>query len=118
MEKKCPKPSWQALTPLDKRGKKVPQIILASLYTPRQRWGPKSAPNDPGKPLHSQANVGNKSAQTILASLYTSLPLTGNAHKETTHFKKGLPLAGLWDCTEDELAVQGMKVFTAGGEGG
>ena len=54
----------------------------------------------------------------ILASLYTSLPLAGNAHKETTHFKKGLPLAGLWDFTEDELAVQGMKVFAAGGEGG
>ena len=34
VEKKCPKPSWQALTPLGKRGKKVPQTILTSLYTP------------------------------------------------------------------------------------
>ena len=33
VEKKCLKPSWQALTPLGKRGKKVPQTILASLYT-------------------------------------------------------------------------------------
>ena len=33
-KKKSPKPSWQALTPLGKRGKKVPQNILASLYTP------------------------------------------------------------------------------------
>ena len=29
--------------------------------------------------------------QTILASLYTHTPLTGNAHMEATHFKKGLP---------------------------
>ena len=50
---KCPKPSWQALTP-------------------------------PG-------NVAKKGPQTILASLYTLPPLTGNAHMETTHFKKGLP---------------------------
>ena len=32
--KKCPKPSWQALTPPGKRGKKAPQTILASLCTP------------------------------------------------------------------------------------
>ena len=48
-----------------KRGKKVPQTILASPYTPGQR--------------------GKKVPQTILASL------TGNAHMETTHFKEGLP---------------------------
>ena len=50
-------PNWEApfLNVL-----KVPQTILAGPYTPRQRWGPKSAPNDPGKPLHSQANVGKK----------------------------------------------------------
>ena len=30
--KKCPKPSWQALTPPGKRGKKVPQTIQASLF--------------------------------------------------------------------------------------
>ena len=55
--KKCPKPSWQALTPPGQRGKKVPKTILASLYIPCS------------PPL-----------------------LTGNAHMETTHFKKGLPL--------------------------
>ena len=33
--------------------------------------------------------------ETILASLYIAplSPLSGNAHMETTHFKKGLPLA-------------------------
>ena len=49
VEKKCPKPSWQALTPSGKRGEKVPYTIMASLS------------------------------------------LSGNAHMETTHFKKGLP---------------------------
>ena len=57
VEKKCYKPSWQALTPPGKRGKKVPQTILASFYTPHPP------------------------------------PLTGNAHIETTHFKKGHPLS-------------------------
>ena len=33
VEKKCPKPSWQVLTPLDNVRKKVAQTILASLYT-------------------------------------------------------------------------------------
>ena len=37
-----------------------------------------------------QANVGKKVPQTILASHYNPL-LTGNAHVETTYFKKGLP---------------------------
>ena len=32
--KKYSKPSWQVLTPPGKRGKKVAQTILASLYTP------------------------------------------------------------------------------------
>ena len=55
-----------------KRGKKkVPQTILASPYTPRLTWE-KSAPNHPSKPS-------------------TPPPLLGNAHMETTHFKKGLP---------------------------
>ena len=39
-----------------------------------------------------QANVGKKVPQTILASLYTPR-LMGNAHMETTHFKKRLPLS-------------------------
>ena len=38
VEKKCPKPSWHALTPPGKRGKKVPQTILLSPYTPGQTW--------------------------------------------------------------------------------
>ena len=38
-----------------------------------------------------QANVGKKVPQTILASLYTPR-LMGNAHMETTHFEKGLPI--------------------------
>ena len=33
VEKKCPIPSWQALTPLGNCGKNVPKTILASLYT-------------------------------------------------------------------------------------
>ena len=33
VEKKCPKPSWQVLTPLGNVRKKVAQTILASLYT-------------------------------------------------------------------------------------
>ena len=42
------------------------------------------------------AIVEKKVAKTTLASLYTPpplhpLPLTGNAHMETTHLKKGLP---------------------------
>ena len=41
----------------------------------------KSVPNHPGKPLHPWATWGKKVPQTIL---------TGNAHMETTHFKKGL----------------------------
>ena len=48
-----------------------PQTILASPDTPEQMW--------------------EKVPQTILASLYTPPPLTGNAHMETIHFKKGLP---------------------------
>ena len=32
--KKCSKPSWKALTPLGKCGKKGLQTILVSLYTP------------------------------------------------------------------------------------
>ena len=35
-------------------------------------------------PLCQQANVGEKVFQTILASLYTPLPLSVNAHIETT----------------------------------
>ena len=45
------------------------------------------------RPLHSvnRANVDKKKVpETILTSLYTPPPLTGNAHLETTHFKKGL----------------------------
>ena len=41
------------------------------------------------------AIVEKKVAKTTLASLYTPpppLPLMGNAHVETTHLKKGLPL--------------------------
>ena len=59
--KKCPKPYWQALT-----------------YYPSQMWE-KSAPNNPGKPLHP-------------------LPLTDNAHMET-HFEKGFPLDGVISST-------------------
>ena len=33
-----------------------------------------------------------KVPQTILAGLYTPLPLTGNAHVEKTHFKRGFPI--------------------------
>ena len=54
---------------------KVPQTILASPYTPRQR--------------------GKKVSQTIQTSLYPPPPplaLTCNATMETTHFKKGFPL--------------------------
>ena len=43
------------------------------------------------QPSVNRANV-EKVVQTILACLY-SPPLPGNAHMETTHFKKGLPLA-------------------------
>ena len=61
-----------------KRGKKVPQTILASPFTPQaQAAWEKSATNPPGKPLHPPP------------------PLTGNAHMETTHFKKGASLATL-----------------------
>ena len=38
-EKKCPKPSWQALTLPGKRGKKVLQTNLARLYTPSVPYG-------------------------------------------------------------------------------
>ena len=55
-----PPPLWH----MGKHGKKVPQTILTIPYTPGQS--------------------GKKVPQTILASL------TGNAHMETTHFKKGL----------------------------
>ena len=53
--------------------KKMPQTILAS------------SPDIPGQ------TWGKKCPKHILASLYTPSPLTGNAHMETTHFKKGLP---------------------------
>ena len=69
MELKCPKPSWQVLTPPGNVGK--------------------SAPNHPGKPLHPQA-TWEKSDPNHPGN--HPPPLTGNAHLETTHFKKGLPL--------------------------
>ena len=43
----------------------------------------------------SNKQTWKKVPQTSLASLYTSSPLTGNAHMATIHFKKGLPLG---DC--------------------
>ena len=52
----------------------------------------KSAPNHPGKPFHPRAMWGKKVPQTIQTSLYILPPLTGNAHMERTHFKKGLPV--------------------------
>ena len=55
--KECPNPSWQALTPPGTRGKKVPQTILASPYTPGKRRK-KRAPNHPGKPLHPTPQCG------------------------------------------------------------
>ena len=51
--------------------KKVAQTIMASPYTPGQMW--------------------KKVPQTILASLYIHPLLMGNAHMESTYFKKGLP---------------------------
>ena len=45
----------------------------------------------PRLPSFKRANVEEKVPQTILASP----PLTGNAHMETTHFKKGLPFSYL-----------------------
>ena len=42
-------------------------------------------------PLCQTGKRAKKVLQTILASLYTPPPsLSGNAHLETTHFKKGL----------------------------
>ena len=43
-------------------------------------------------PPLSNGQMWKKVPQTILASLYTHLPLTDNTHMETTHFKKGLPI--------------------------
>ena len=51
--------------------KKVPQTILTSPDIPGQTWEI-GAPYHSGKPLHPP-------------------PLMGNAHMETTHFKKGVP---------------------------
>ena len=48
----------------------------------------KSAPNHPGKTLHPQTNMGKKCSKP---SGQAFTPLLGNAHMETTHFKKGLP---------------------------
>ena len=48
----------------------------------------KIAPNHPGKPLHSRANVRKKVPQAILARLYTPPPLRAMP-METTHLKKG-----------------------------
>ena len=42
------------------------------------------------QPLCQTSKRGKKVLQTILASP-TPPPLSGNAHMETTHFKKGLP---------------------------
>ena len=53
---------------------KVLQTIPASPYTLGQTWE-KSDPNHPGKPFHPPPL------------------LSGNAHMETAHFKKGLPFA-------------------------
>ena len=50
----------------------------------------KRGKNHPGKPIHPRA-TWEKVPQTILASLCTPSPSTGNAHMETTHFKEGLP---------------------------
>ena len=60
--KKCPKPSWQALTPPSKVGKNVPQAILASLYTPPplraiRIW--KQHISKKGFPMH-QGHQGNQ----------------------------------------------------------
>ena len=50
----------------------VPMVqVIRLVRVVRQTWK-KSAPNHPGKFLHTP-------------------PLTGRAHMETTHFKKGLP---------------------------
>ena len=43
------------------------------------------------QPLCQTSKRGKKVLQTILASLYTHTTLLGNAHMETTYFKKGLP---------------------------
>ena len=43
-------------------------------------------------PLCQTGTRGKKVLQTILASLSHTHPLSGNAHLEKTHFKKGLPL--------------------------
>ena len=49
----------------------------------------KTAPNYLGKPLHPWANVGKKCSKPFWQAFAS---LSGNAHTETTHFKKGLPL--------------------------
>ena len=70
--KKCPKPSWQALTPPHKIGKK--KSSKPSWQALNVGMWERSAPNHPRRPLHP--------------------PLPDNAHMEKkTHFKKGLPLA-------------------------
>ena len=49
---------------------------------------------DPPPSLRQTSKCGKKVIQTILTSHYIPPPLlSGNAHMETTHFKKGLPLA-------------------------
>ena len=62
-----------------KRGKKVPQTILASPY------------------LLPQPNVGKKCPKQSWQA-FTPLPLKGNAHMET-HFEKGFPLDGVISST-------------------
>ena len=54
-----------------------------------QIWEKKSAPNHPDKPLNPRANMG---VPNYPSKPLHPPPLRGNAHLETTHFKKGLPL--------------------------
>ena len=61
VEKKCPIPSWQALTPLGNCGKNVPKTILASLYTspPLPIWKQHISKRDFLKTEQSQCQRGS-----------------------------------------------------------
>ena len=68
----------------------IAQLALDPPPSVKQANVEKSASNHPGKPLHPRA-TWEKSAQNHPGRPLTPPPLTGNAHIETTHFKKGLP---------------------------
>ena len=69
VEKKCPKPSWQALPPPGKRGEK-------------------SAPNHPGKPLHPSAHmetfhISKRGLPSILVLISDAIPQSSSCHSLT-----------------------------------